>query len=245
MANVRDEDRTGDILIQEVDEDLRREEYLKLWRRYGAAAIAIAVAVVVVFAGWQAWLGWQKDQRDQAAARYAAAVALIDAGKTKEAEAALAAIEGGDKGFAILAGMSRAQLLAKDGDLKGAMAAYEQIAASDAPELLRDLAALKEGLLALSLPGDTGAVENHIAGLAVAGQPWYYQATEEMALFARKKGDDKHAVELFKRLADDAHAPQQMRARAAEMLAALAPPSAVAASDAAPAAAPAAEGAKK
>lgn len=248
MANVRDEDRTGDLLIREVDEDLRREQILKFWRRYGAYVAAVAVAVVVVVAGYQAWQGWQKDQREKAAGRYAAAVALADAGKTKEAEAALAAIGGGDKGFAVLAAINRAELLAKDGDPKGAMAAYDQLAASDAPKLLRDLAVLKEGLIALNAPGDAGPIEAKVTALATAGEPWYYAATEQAALFARKKGDDKHAIELFKKLADDAHAPQGVRARATEILAAIAPAPIAAPAPAAPkpaAPAPAATDAKK
>jgi hypothetical protein len=90
--------------------------------------------------------------------------------------------------------------------------------------------------------------------LAVSGNPWYYQGTELMALFAHKKGDDKHAIDLFKQLADDAQAPQGIRARAAEMLAALgqdpaaakaAPPADVAKTPAADAAkTPAADAAK-
>jgi len=92
MADARDQDPTGDILIQEVDEDLRREQYLKLWKRYGVYAIAGVVAVVVIVAGWQGWQGWQRDQRDKAAQHYAAALALVEAGKTKDAEDALAKI---------------------------------------------------------------------------------------------------------------------------------------------------------
>jgi len=225
MADARDQDPTGDILIQEVDEDLRREQYLKLWKRYGVYAIAGVVAVVVIVAGWQGWQGWQRDQRDKAAQHYAAALALVEAGKTKDAEDALAKIAAEGNGFAVLAGMRRAALLSDGGDIKGAVAAYDQIAASGAPELLRGLATVKEGLLALGAPADAGvdaaAVESKIGALALVGSPWYYEANELLALFARKKGDNPHAIELFKRLADDAQAPQGIRARATEMLASL------------------------
>jgi hypothetical protein len=237
MADARDEDRTGDLLVQEVDEDLRREQYLNLWRRYGVYVVAAMVAIVVVVAGYQGWKGWQADQRDKAAARYAAAIALVDAGKTKDGEDALAKIAGDGGGFAVLAGMRRAELLAQDGDTKGAVAAYEQLAASGAPELLRGLATLKAAMLILNAPSGAGidgtAIEGRVDGLGLAGNPWYYQATELEALFARKKGDTAHAVELFKRLADDAQAPQGIRARAAEFLAALGPAAAIEPSQAA------------
>jgi len=245
MADASDKDRASDLLIQEVDEDLRREQYQRLWRRYGAYAIAGAVAIVIVVAGWQAWQGWQKRQRLEEAGRYAAALALIDAGKSKEAEGALAVLSGDSSGFAVLAGMRRAELLAQDGDRKGAESVYEQIAASRAPSVLRDLAAIKEGLLALDDTGDTAAIEARVAALAVITNPWHFQATELQALFARKKGDQRRAAELFKQLADDAQAPAGLRDRAAEMLAAqpasgaVAPPTAMIAPGPVPAPAPA------
>ena len=223
MANASDEDRTGDLLIQEVDEDLRHEQYVKLWRRYGGWVIVGAVALVAGVAGWQGWQAWQANQREAAARHYAAAIALLDSGKTKDAEDALAKIAGGDRGFAALAGMREAELLVKNGDTKGAMAAYAKLAEGDLPKELRDLAIIKEGLLALNTPGDTGAVEAQLGAVAAPGNPWYYQATELTALFDHKKGDDKHAVEIFKQLADDPQAPAGVRARAAEMLAALGP----------------------
>ncbi len=223
MANASDEDRTGDLLIQEVDEDLRNEQLMKLAKRYGGWVAVAAVVLVIAVAGYEAWQAWQARQRERASADYAAAISLLDTGKTKEAEDALAKIASGDSGFAALAGMRRAEVLASKDDAKGAMAAYEQLAAGPLPKELRDLATIKEGFLALNQPGDTGRVEARLGAVAVAGNPWYYQAAELQALFAHKKGDDKHAVELFKQLADDTQAPAGVRGRAAEMMRALGP----------------------
>jgi hypothetical protein len=243
MADARDQDPTGDILIKEVDEDLRREQFLNLWKRYGIYMIAAAVAVVVIVAGWQGWQAYQRDVREKAAQRYAAALELVQAGKPKDAEDALAKIASDGTGFAVLAGMRRAAMLSDNGDLKGAVAAYDQVAASSAPELLRGLATLKEGMLILGAPADAGIdagpIQGRIGALALVGSPWYYQSSELLALFAQKKGDQAHAIELFKRLSDDAQAPQGIRARASGMLAALGvPPTPPAAPAATPAPAP-------
>jgi len=231
-----DEERASELLIQEVDEDLRREQYLKLWKRYGKYAIAGMVAVVLVVAGWQAWLGWQKRQRLEEAGRYAAALALLEAGKDKDAENALAAMASDGSGFAVMAGMQRAELLASGGDRKGAEAAYEQIAASGAPATLRDLATLKEGMLVLDDQGENAAYEARLGAVAAIGKPWRYPALELQALFARKKGDLSRSNELLKDLADDAQAPAGVREQATEILAAQSPSPAP---PAAPAAAPA------
>ena len=246
MASASDEDRAGDLLIQEVDEDLRRDQYLKLWKRYGKYAVAGAVLIIVGVAGWQGWQSWQRQQRFEQAERFAAALALADAGKTKEADQALAKMASDGKGFAALAGMRRAELLAAGGDKKGAIEAYQRMADSSLPELLRGLATVKEALLALDEPNEVPGLAARLDALAGPGGAWRYQAIELQALFAHRKGDDKRATALFKQLADDAQAPAGVRSRSAEMLAVLAPspaasapPGAAAPTQAPPAPAPA------
>ena len=47
---------TGDQLLREIDEDLKREQWLKLWRAYGryvAAVAALLVIFVIAFVGWR------------------------------------------------------------------------------------------------------------------------------------------------------------------------------------------------
>src|SRR5262249_61494715 len=123
------------------------------------------------------------------------------------------------------------------------IAAYEQIANSSAPEMLRELAVVKEAMLILAGTDDSAAIQSRLAPLAESGKPWYLEAIELQALFAHKKGDDARAVELFKKLTDDPKAPQGIRAIGAEMLAALGPVGTPAVAPSAPvsAAAPAAD----
>jgi hypothetical protein len=43
-------------IFQEVEEDVRRERYEKLWKKYGNYIIALAVLIVAGVAAWQ-WPG--------------------------------------------------------------------------------------------------------------------------------------------------------------------------------------------
>jgi len=110
--SVDQEDKAGDLLIQEVDEDLRREQYLKLWQLYGKYAIAGVIAIVLGVAGHQAWLTWRDRQFQTEAAAYQAAETLLTAGKTSEGIAKLDQIAAGKDGFAMLAAFRRAELQA-------------------------------------------------------------------------------------------------------------------------------------
>ena len=60
-----------------------------------------------------------------------------------------------------------------------------------------------------------------ISPLVAGNNPWRYNAKEFTALLAQRAGDTQRAGQLFRELADDATAPQGIRARAAEMSAVL------------------------
>jgi hypothetical protein len=208
-------------IFREIDEELRRDNLLKLWARYGRYVIAAAVLALLVAGLVVAWRDHQLALRQAQSARYTAAVALLRDGKNAEAAKLFGTIAGEGGGYAVLASFERAEALAKAGNRKAAAAIYEQIAASSAqPEVFRDLAKL---LTALDeFPDvDPKAIVERVAPLTAKGNPWRPSALELMAL-ARVKSDDRRgALALYKQLADDPSTPQGLRARAAEMAAAL------------------------
>src|SRR5262245_15140187 len=81
----------SDEFIREVDEAVRQEQWLKLWKQYGSYMVAAALAVVVGSAAAMGWRTWQENQRLDDARRYAAAQQLLREDKAKEAAEAFAA----------------------------------------------------------------------------------------------------------------------------------------------------------
>jgi hypothetical protein len=220
-VSVDDQDPAGELLIKEVDEDLRREQYIRLWQAYGKFAIAGILAIVLGVAGHQVWQAWRDKQFEQTAAAFASAEDLLGADKKSEAEAKLSEIaKSGQAGFAMTAAFRKAELQSAGGDAAGAVASYDAIAKSDAPVMFRDLATLKGVLLTLD-NADPETLLKKVQPLADAGNPWHYTATELLALLASRRGDKAGAVGYYQKLADDAAAPQDIRARAVDMIAAL------------------------
>jgi hypothetical protein len=129
--------------------------------------------------------------------------------------------EGG--GYAQLAAFEEAGLLAKSGEQAKAAAAYQRIAEDGGVSpTFRGLATL----LAAMQGGVNADPKTTIARLAplTAGQnPWRPTALELTAAAELKLGDNKAALAAYRSLADDLAAPRDLRARAAEMAAALAP----------------------
>ncbi len=216
------DDATADLLIKEVDEDLRHEQLEQMWQRYGILLIAAAVALVLAVAGWQAWRSWDTKQRQASSLRYDAAAQLAEHGQLDQALAALVKLSAdGSSGYRLLADLKRATLDEGRGDLAGASAIYHGVAAAGGiDQTYRDLALLKASYLDLDT-GDPAAIAKAVAPLTAESSPWRYSAREVTALAALKRNDTATAAETFRKLADDIAAPQGVRARAAEMLATL------------------------
>jgi len=209
-------------IFREIDEELRRDNLVKLWSRYGRYIIALAVVVLVVAGGIMTWRDHQLSERRAQSVRYASALTLAKDGKDLEAAKVFATIAQEGGGYATLAALEEAEFLAKSGDRKGAIAAYDRIASTGALDpAFRELAVLLAVMHGIS---DTDPHEtiDRLAPLTAAGDPWRPIALELTAVARLRSGDKSGALDVYKTLADDVGAPQGLRARAAEMAAALA-----------------------
>ena len=208
-------------IFREIDEELRRDNLLKLWSRYGRYIIAIALFALVVAGGFVAWRDHQLSERRAQSTRYAGALTLAREGKEADAVKVFAAIAHEGGGYAILAAFEEAALLAKSGDREAAVAAYDRIAAaSEFDSDLRGLAVLLSVMQRMP-EADAQTTIDRLAPLTASGNPWRPSAIELTALARLKLQDKSGALALFKSLADDPATPQSLRARAAEMATAL------------------------
>ena len=210
-------------IFTEVDEDLRRDRALRLWKQYGNYLIGAAVVVVAATAGYVAWQDYSRKQAEAAAAQYVAALDEAKSGNPAQAGKALTSIaQTGRAGYTALARLEEAGIKANAGDLAGAAALYRQVAADTGvdPEL-RDAATVLAALDSLDTPNPAD-VEKDLAALSVPTSPWRYLAWEIEAAAAVKAGKIDDARKDYSRISDDPQAPAAVRARAAEMLAALA-----------------------
>jgi hypothetical protein len=211
-----------DNFIQELEEDLRRDRYLVLWRKYGRYATAVALAVVIAAAGTVAWRHYRAGERLKDSMAYSAAVSFADQGGPA-GEGALYSLrdlaQSGSTAYATLARLQEAALLNKNGKPDEAAAIYDSMSKDKAVEpLFRDLAALLHVMVMID-KGDPQQLAARLAPLAESSNPWRYSALELQALLAQRTGDTAKARDIYANLADDPTAPRQLRGRAAEMLA--------------------------
>ena len=211
----------GDI-FREIDEELRQERYEKLWKAYGKYVIAAVVAIVLVFGGVRGWDHYRTKQRENDSARYQSAAVFEAEGKKKEAAAVFAALaEKGTDGYRTLARFRQAALRAESGDVAGALAIYDALAAdSDLSATLREAAVVFAVMHGIDQPdADLAALKGRLSPLIRDGGPWRHSARELAGLLALRQGDGAAARKSFTAVVDDVAAPAGLRARATQVLA--------------------------
>ena len=208
-------------LFDEVQEDLRAERMQRLLRRYGSLLTGAALLVVLGVAGFQGWRWWEGREAQATAERFlattqaAAAAGADDAAVAAEFRRIASAAP---SGYAVLARLRAAALLASAGDRAAALATWDGIARDTGTEqIYRDLATLLWGLHALE-GGDLAMIESRLAPLAAPGGPWRFSAEEVRALAAIRRGEIDQARRSLTALAGDGAAPEGVRQRASRLL---------------------------
>jgi hypothetical protein len=211
-------------IFREIEDELRRENLQRLWSRFGKYIIGLAVLAVVATVGVMGWQNYQQRQRQAQGVHYVAALALAREGKDAEAGAAFAELaKNANGGLAALAQLDSAAAKAQAGDVAGAIAAYDQLAANgSADPIFRDIATLLAARYSLD-KGDPHAVIARLEPLTNASSPWHGLAIELRGVAELKAGDTAKARADFAALAKDSAVPAGVRQRAVEMQAAIGP----------------------
>lgn len=212
-------------IFDEVDEELREERMQEFLKKYGGLLFAAALLLIAAVAGWKAW-GWYQERRDTAAAtQYLAAASRTQSAGVAGPNRAVAipAFEmvaaNAPEGYRTLARLREAALRADSGDVQGASAVWDQVAAdSSADPLLRDLANLTWCLWHAD-NGDPALLDGRLKPLAAPGNAWRTLALEQLALLDLRQGHTDAAKTQLKKLAEDTTAPRGVRGRASALLA--------------------------
>jgi hypothetical protein len=183
----------NDSLLREVDEELRREQLQKLWKRYNGLILGAAAFIVLGVAGYQFLETRRLTTAEASGARFAAAESLSDEKKKDEAEKAFKSIaDDGQAGYAALAKLRLAGADAKAGKTADAVATYDSLAKQGgADPLLKSFAQLQAASLRMS-DGDYAEIENRLTPLLGDDSPFAKSARELLgiAAYKAKKYDD-------------------------------------------------------
>lgn len=202
-------------LYREVDEEIRQEQFKRLWARFGSLLIGLCLFVILGVGGYQGWQYWQKKQSEAAGDSYFAAAELAASGKPEEALKQFETIS--HAGFASLAKMREAALLASQGKAADAVRIYDAIAADAAQDAtLRDLANVRAAAVLADTAGFAD-IEKRLKPFDAEGNPWRHIAREIMAAVQWRLKDYAGADRQVQAILGDPETPASLRQRATMM----------------------------
>lgn len=217
-------EQNDEALMREIDEELRQDQFKKFWDAYGNYIVGVALAVVIVVAGYQGWQAYDKSRKVEATDRLIGAVSLVDQGDAEAALGVLTEIAGDSvDGISAIAAFRKAAVLSGQKDHSAAASAFKNIAANSAlPQRYRDLATVLAA--GQELEADKSNAEAVISALAPLTQPthaWRHSAREISAAAALTAGNKDQARDFLQAIALDAQAPNGLRSRAEELIQAI------------------------
>ncbi len=209
---------TNEEFIREVDDELRREQALTIWKRYGRWIIGLIIGGLALFAGY---LWWQNDRETKLGIegeRLSMAMDELSAGKTDAVKPQLDTLATSKSvGVAVAAKLTNAALLLNKGDNKGAAAAFGAIAVDtrlDQP--YRDLALVRQTAAEFDMM-TPDAVIARLKPLAIKGNPWFGSAGEMVGISYMRKGQNDLAAAMFGAVAKDETVPETIRSRVVQL----------------------------
>lgn len=208
-----------DSFIDEVTEEVRRDQLYRVFRKYGW----IAIAAVILIVGGASVNEYRKAQATAAA--QATGDALLNALNVDEAHDRITALESAelqsDEAEVVRQFLLGAeQVVAGNADAAAEVLLKDGTVSGETAPIYRELAELKAVMLgAESIPADERRAR--LETLAQPGAPLSLLAAEQLALLEVETGNADAAIERLQALIQDAEATAGLRQRASQLIVAL------------------------
>ncbi len=207
-----------DVLLREVDDALRQDEMMGVFKRYGRPA---AAAVALGLAGLAGYLWWGESQKQATGERgeqFTLALDAIEAGQLEAGDRQLAPLASESAGgTSAAASLMRAGIALEQGKRDEAAKLFARVSAdSKAPQPFRDLATVREVAVRFDSMAPQQVVDR-LKPLAVPGNPWFASAGELVGIAYLKQGKAELAGPLFAAIARDKNTPESLRARVRQL----------------------------
>ena len=169
-------------LFDEVDEQLRSERYVSLFRRLAPWVTGVLAVVLLGYFGFWGFKAWQDRNLATAAGAYQKGVDALSQGDVAGAQSSFQASEkAGAPGYKTLALMQQAALAIADGKTADAAKLYDQAAAAAPNQIFGDLARLRAAQALLDT-APFAQLQTRLTPLTDAKRPFAPYAKEALAM---------------------------------------------------------------
>ena len=212
------QDLADEAFLREVDDAVRDSDLKGFWQKWG---LWLALAIVLIFGSLAAWIYIQNQntgEQGKQGENFIKVIDTIDAGKNDEALEQLKPLEKADQaGYRALSKILKGNIAVEKGDIKGAVAAYEEVIGDDTlPESMRDFALIRKTTAQFDDLKPQEVVDR-LKTLATPGNPWFGSAGEMTAISYMKMDKENLAGPIFAQIAAQEDLPESLRNRSRQM----------------------------
>lgn len=209
---------TNEAFLREVDEELRRDELTRLWKRWGRVLVAAIAVGLIAFGAFLWWRDYQAKQAGVDGEKLNATVEQLSRSEFDKAAPALRELsESSRPGYRAAALIAQGALASQRSDPKAAVADFAKIAQDPkVAQPFRDLALIRQTTMEFDTLSPDQVIQR-MGKLAQKGSPWFGSAGELVAVANIRAGRPKDAGAIYAAMAADPAVPVTIRSRAAQM----------------------------
>ena len=203
--------------IKEVDEDIKEEKRIKLWKKLLPYVISFSLTIILFTSGFVFWKNYTRNSNETLGDDFTAAVDLANEDDTDAALLALDRIvDKGSDGYATIAKMKKASLLIDRGLSDEGLSIYLDLERNAVDQSFRDIATILYVLNSM----DKIAPETLLKKIEPLenSKVWQSSALELKAFIFLKNNNKKLAKETFQSILNLKTSPSSLSTRARNMV---------------------------
>ena len=203
--------------IKEVDEDIKEEKRVKLWKKLIPYVISFSLTIILFTSGFVFWKNYTRNSNQTLGDDFTAAVDLANEDDTDAALLALDRIvDKGSDGYATIAKMKKASLLIDKGLSDEGLSIYLDLERNAVDQSFRDIATILYVLNSMDKIAPEALLKK-IEPLENS-KVWQSSALELKAFIFLKNNNKKLAKETFQSILNLKTSPSSLSTRARNMV---------------------------
>ena len=203
--------------VREVDEDIKEEERIKLWKKVFPYVVSVSLGIIIFTSGYVFWNNYTESLNQQLGDDFTAAVQLAN---EEDLDASILAldriVDEGSDGYVTLAKMKKASLLIQRGELELGLNIYLDLERNAVDQSFRDIASILYVLNSMDTE-DPKALLEKINKLE-SSQIWRSSALEMKAFLKLKQNKVEEARKIFEGILNLPSTPSSLATRAKNMV---------------------------
>ena len=203
--------------VREVDEDIKEEERIKLWKKVFPYVVSVSLGIIIFTSGYVFWNNYTESLNQQLGDDFTAAVQLAN---EEDLDASILAlnriVDEGSDGYVTLAKMKKASLLIQRGELELGLNIYLDLERNAVDQSFRDIASILYVLNSMDTE-DPQVLLSKINKLE-SSKIWRSSALEMKGFLKLKQNKMEEARKIFEEILNLPSKPSSLATRAKNMV---------------------------